>query len=157
RQINASPVRDRLLAALDRWLLVDRSDEFVAILHAADPDPFRDEVRAAVRANDLARLLQLAAAPDALRQPARFAIALGANTAIPGGRREAILKAPLLTNPGDFTLLLALGALDRLTLDDRLGWNRAALAARPASPVAWNNLGCVWSEMGERAGALAAF
>src|SRR5581483_7512494 len=45
RRVSGSVARDRLVAALDRWLGAGRSAGVRAVLRAVDPNPFRDAVR----------------------------------------------------------------------------------------------------------------
>jgi serine/threonine protein kinase/Tfp pilus assembly protein PilF len=160
-RLAASPVRDRALAALDRWLVTDRSAALAAVLHAADPDPFRDAVREAVRAADDGRVTELAAAPEALEQPPRFAVVLGEWKAVPVPRREAVLQTALRRRPDSLHLLMALGDLyrlnDRAGVAQRVRWYQAALAVRPANAPAWNNLGLALRERNDPAGAAAAY
>ena len=165
--VNGSPVRERLLTALDLWLgwagseVGPVADGLVATLRAADPDPYRGAVRDAIRADGEAALRQLGERPEALAQPAWFATALGQRTAIPVGRREQILRAAHVRRPNDLTLLITLGQLYppsvRERVAERVGWYRAAVAARPGSLVAWNNLGVALGAAGDPAGAEAAF
>ncbi len=156
-----SAVRDRLVAAIDLWFVRGRSPTGRAILRAADPDPYRNRVRDAVGAEDLPALDALAEQPDALAQPPWFASVLGQIEAIPTDRRRDILRAANRSRPADVTVLMTLGSLypiDRKDVaSERAGWYRAAVAARPASPTAWNNLGIALREAGSTAEAIDAF
>lgn len=156
-----SAVRDRLVAAVDLWFVRGRSATGRAILRAADPDDYRNRVRDAVAAEDLSALDALADQADALAQPPWFASVLGQIEAIPTDRRRAILRAANRSRPADVTVLMTLGGLDPIGQKDgaaeRAGWYRAAVAARPASPTAWNSLGIALRDAGATAEAIEAF
>ena len=66
--VNRSLVRDRLLAALDLWLIsaaeAERA-EFAAILASADPNPYRDALRAIVQKSAWTAVGPLAAKEEA--------------------------------------------------------------------------------------------
>ena len=92
RRINDSLIRDRLLAVLDRWLGRSGLPAVRQILHAADPDPFRDELRAALQKKDVNRVKEQAKRPEILGQPARFIVPLGVQNTIPAARRAAAAR-----------------------------------------------------------------
>jgi hypothetical protein len=79
------------------------------VLRAADPDPYRDAVRDAVAAGDDRAVVALAARPEALAQPARFAAVIGQHDRVPVERRRVVLRAALRDRPGDLNLLLTMG------------------------------------------------
>jgi tetratricopeptide (TPR) repeat protein len=161
RRIRESPIRDRLLTALDLWLVEAMSGELVAILRAADPDPFRDAVRDAMRVNDLTRLKNLLDRPEALEQPPWFAAVLGQRWTLPAARREQVLRAAHLRRPGELTVLMALGHLYAINTKDsaadRVRWFQAAVAVRPENSVAWNSLGLALYDKGDASSASAAY
>ncbi|MFO0801936.1 MAG: protein kinase [Gemmataceae bacterium] len=136
-RLEASPVRDQALAALDLWLLFQPEPGLRDLLGAADHDEFRDAVRSAVAKDDLARLAERV---DALNQPPRFAIRLGWSSAIPELRRKLIISAAVEKQPSDFGLLMNRASLsyfhDPGQLAEREMWYRAALAMRPRSSTA---------------------
>jgi tetratricopeptide (TPR) repeat protein len=153
-----SLIRERLLTALDLWLWAEPSEEVRAALRAADPDPYRNDVRDALVAGDAARLAALAGRPEALSQPGRFAAALGEHAAVPAERRRAVLQAALRDRPGDLTLLMTLGNSYPLNQRDgaaeRARWFQAAVSARPRSAVAHTSLGSALDDLGDREGAI---
>jgi tetratricopeptide (TPR) repeat protein len=161
RRVNAALIRDRLLTALDLWLVLSASPALAAILHEADPDPYRDELRSAVQSRDQGRLRELGARPEALRQPARFTAVLGRVRAIPADRREQLLQDAIRQRPGNFLVLMNLAVMlqgrDRPVAAKRAGWYRAALAVRPSNVAAWNNLGIALFQQGDQDGAVAAY
>jgi tetratricopeptide (TPR) repeat protein len=160
--INGSPARERLLAALDLWLLGAPQQDRAALaglLAAADPDPFRDALRAAVARSDLGAVEALARRDEALRQPAWFAAALGSIEGLPHDRMLAVLGTAARARPRAFAVLMTAGGNypinDPRTAADRLGWFRAALAVRPKSCVALTNLGVALRDRGDLDGAVA--
>ena len=162
--IAGSPARERLLAALDQWLVYaperDRA-ALAALLAAADADRFRDAVRAAVRKSDTEAIRALAAKSEALTQPARFAAALGSIAAVPVLRRQSILETAASARPRAFAVLMTAGILfpinNKPTAIDRAAWFRAAVAARPGNAVARNNLGTALREAGDSSGAITEY
>lgn len=166
RQVNASPVRDRLLTALDLWLGWARAtdgamaDGLSALLRAVDPDPYRTSVRDATRAGQETTLQQLSEQPEALNQPTWFASVFGQRSAIPVARRGQILRATHLRRPDDLTLLMTLGQLDARAGKERaaecVGWCRAAIAIRPKNAAPWNGLGIALAHVDDLDGAEAA-
>ena len=99
-RINGSPIRDRVLTALDSWLAVEPLAGMRAVLRAADPDPYRDAVRDAVAARDQKVVADLAGRPEALTQPARFAAVLGNLGGYPEERAGRSSRAPSRPGPG---------------------------------------------------------
>jgi tetratricopeptide (TPR) repeat protein len=159
-RVAGAAVRDRLLAALDSWLIAEPDPGLRAVLRAVDPDPYRDDVRDAIAAGDRERVTALAAQSAALSQPPGFAAALGQHPTVPVGRRRAVLEAGLSPRPGDLNLLMALGTSysNQTTKgqEDRLRWYHAAVAAHPRCAVAHYNLGVAMG--GKNAdGAIAAY
>jgi tetratricopeptide (TPR) repeat protein len=185
RRVNESVIRDRVLTALDGWLSLGRSVGVRAVLRSADPDPYRDAVRDAVVVKDWNRIADLAAQPEALEQPARFAAILGQLPGVPEDRRRAVLESALRTRTGDLDLLMALGRSYpayrpggrggfanqpvRVTLGksspvrrpegagERVRWYQAVLAAYPGNLAALNNLGIALLDQGNPDGAIANF
>jgi Flp pilus assembly protein TadD len=161
RRIAGSLLRDRLLQALDEWHFRFPSERLSAIIRAADPDPFRDAVRAACAARNRSQVRALGDRPEALDQPGRFAAAMGDIDFLPTQRRKQLLVAALGRRPGDLGLLMALGYLyppnSRETAVEREKWCRAAVAVRPGCVAAHNNLGNALRDQGDLDGALAEF
>jgi eukaryotic-like serine/threonine-protein kinase len=162
-RINGSLVRDRVLTVLDWWLAIDPSPGVRALLQAADPDPYRDTVRDALVARK--PVAALAGRPEALAQPARFAVVLGGLDKVAADRRRAVLESALLARPGNFFLLMSLGksywdekrAARQGAASEPVRWFQAALAARPTNLAALNNLGIALIEQGNSDRAVACF
>jgi tetratricopeptide (TPR) repeat protein len=161
RLVHESPVRERLLAALDLALRQTRSPDALAALRAADPHPFRDRVRAAVAAGDRERVVLLLEGSAASGQPVWLAAALGEYTAAPTRLRRELLLSALASRPGNFRLLMALRDLSSEAgdrgLDEKEKWSRAALASRPRNALAHNALGSVLSRKRRDVEAIACF
>ncbi len=162
--VKDSLARERLLAALDLWLIVAPSQDrapLASLLAAADGDPFRNALRAAVRKADWEQLKSLAARKEALRQPTRFAAALGSIPALPLPPRLAVLRMAAHERPGAFDVLMTAGGLYPIntptTAAERLPWFRAAVSVRPDSAVARYNLGIALQDGGDTEGAIAEF
>jgi tetratricopeptide (TPR) repeat protein/tRNA A-37 threonylcarbamoyl transferase component Bud32 len=160
-RVAESSLRERLLAVLDLWLLFDAAAPVRGVLSAADPDPYREGMRAAVAARDTKRLAELAGRPEALAQPPWFAAVLGQNRAVPVEQRRAVLQAALRPRPGDLALLMALGDSypinQRAGADERARWLQAAVTAHPLSGVAHDCLGIALLDQGDVTGAISAF
>ena len=161
RRVTESLLKDRLRATLDLWLVGTRSAAVRGVLHAADPDAYREAVRDAVAADDGKRVAELANQPEALAQPARFVAALGQHWSVPVGRRRAVLEVALRPHPGDLTLLMVLGnnypTDQKEGADERVRWFQAAVAAHPRNTVAHNSLGLALYDKKDLDGALAAY
>jgi serine/threonine protein kinase/Flp pilus assembly protein TadD len=162
RRVAGSMVRDRLVAALDRLLVEEKSAGVRALLRAADADAYRDAVRDAVEAADGAgRVKELADRPEALAQPAGFAAVLGSNRAIPGVRRRVLLDAALQRWPAELPLLMELGNSypqgGQDNVQERVRWFQAAVAAHPRHPAAHHNLGFALELKGNMDGAIAEY
>jgi Flp pilus assembly protein TadD len=160
-RLSASAVRERIVAALDRLVLVQKSAAARAVLRKVDADPYRDAVRDAVLAEDWAKFAKLAGQKAALEQPPRFTVFLGESRAIPVQRRRQLLQAAVSRQPGDSSLLMTLGdsySVNRQEwVDERLRWFQAAVAAAPANHAAHHDLGRALSDKGREDEAIACF
>jgi tetratricopeptide (TPR) repeat protein len=156
-----SAVRDRLIAALDRWLRAKPSAYLRTVLQTVDPDTYRDTVRDAALAKDDGRVADLAGQAEALEQPPGFVAVLGEDPAIPVKRRRVLLEAARLRRPRDLTLLMTLGRTypinQREGAEERVRWYQAAVAARPDNPSAHNSLGIALRDKGDLDGAIAEY
>jgi len=167
RRVNNSFVRTRLLTGLDRWLCDSRSADIQAILRAADPDRFRDHARAvrvrvplgSLRSDDDMSVRAVVGTFSAEEQPPWFAVVLGEWQDIQVPRRRQILQAVARQWPRDFGVLMSLGELYKVNQgeDRRESFYRAAIAVRPRSVSAWNNLGITLLDRNVLAEAIAAF
>src|SRR5262245_40252340 len=160
-RVSASPVRERMVTALDRLLRQARTAGVRALLRRVDADPYRDAVRDAVLAGDRAKLVELAGQKAALEQPPGFAAFLGENGAIGVERRRQLLEAAVSRRPGDLGLLMTLGVTypsgQEGGANERLRWFQAAVAAAPGNAAALNNLGTALYGKGQLDEAIACY
>jgi tetratricopeptide (TPR) repeat protein len=161
-RVAGSALRERLVGALDRLLLAQKSGAVRAALRAVDPDPFRDAVRDAVRGGDRAAVQAVVAQPEALAQPPGFTAFLGEQGLVEAPERvRTLLEAALQRRPADLALLMGLGLSDgRETpgrAEDRARWFQAAVAVAPANPLAHNALGLALFDLMDLEGALVQF
>jgi eukaryotic-like serine/threonine-protein kinase len=163
----ATRIRERarvaiaLATALDDWAFSrSRKDKagslaLMAVAQSADPDPWRRQVREAHKQNDDKALAALAASPELLRQPPTTLVFLARAIGVLGNVEGEIelLRPAQRQYPGDFWinlhLALALGRLAPPYRDEAVSFDRAALAARPQSIAAHNNLGFDLSRQGK--------
>jgi serine/threonine protein kinase/Flp pilus assembly protein TadD len=155
-RIRQSTVAAEVAAALDLWALVRlelrrESDgswqHFLRIARAADPDPWRDRVRAALERRDVESLEELARSEHVFHQSALTLTTLG--TVLAKNRAlepaEALLRRSQQIHPGDFWanygLGLALAETRRPLLDEAIRFGTAAVALRPNCAGAHINLG----------------
>jgi tetratricopeptide (TPR) repeat protein/tRNA A-37 threonylcarbamoyl transferase component Bud32 len=162
RLISGSHIREALLAYLEIWAVAsDREPALLAILHAADPDEFRDSVRVQGYPR-VAMAMAFRGEPILPKSPpVWFAIGQGQDIKLPMSVREYILLAAHRERPNDIALLLTLSTLgdvtDKESANRRVGWCRAALAVQPRSITIWNNLGVALRELGDLSGAAKAY
>jgi tetratricopeptide (TPR) repeat protein len=144
----SSAIGWRLRRGLDDWLViadtVNVRTAIARVMQAADPDPFRTSFRAALAAQDRARLQELGEA-DFTQQPPAFVAMVGGVDGIGAARRRAVLQEAWQRRPDDFVLAMELAPprdyKHKGTADLRLAWYRIALGLRPDNHAIWNNLG----------------
>jgi serine/threonine-protein kinase len=161
-RVRPSRVAAAVAAALDDWSWWDPDpalrDRLRAAADAVDGNPWRERARAAIAANDRAALAAVVADPAVHAQPPEFLDLLVRRSA--GPERVTLLRAIQLRHPNDFWanehLGLALDWTDPVQAADRIGYLRAAVAVRPQSPGAWQNLGVDLSMRKDWDGAVAA-
>jgi tetratricopeptide (TPR) repeat protein/serine/threonine protein kinase len=145
-RVEASELRERIVSALDRLLRQEKTAGVRDLLRRVDADPYRDAVRDAVLANDRAKMAELSANGQALKQLPRFAAFLGESQAIAMQRRRQLLQAAVSQQPGNLDLLMTLGrtsSTNKDGADERVRWYQAAIAAAPTNYAAHVNLGSV--------------
>jgi tetratricopeptide (TPR) repeat protein len=144
-RVGRSAVREPLVAALDDWALVATGGRRARALQAArraDPDPWRDRLRDPEVWADRTILAKTASeAPVASVTPG-LAAAVGGFLRT-DGHGETLLRNAQAMNPGDFWLNFFLASIleARGQAAAAEGFDRAALAVRPDSAPAHNNLG----------------
>jgi tetratricopeptide (TPR) repeat protein len=155
-RIEVSAIREQLIAALDDWLMAPPSnrERLLAALAQADAEPWRRQLRAAFVTSNLKALRELAREANAAAQPPADAVLLGLTLGKLGDKELAVgfLRRAQQEHPDDFWVNETLGmALDEVTppaWDEAVRFKSAAVALRPDSSVAHNNLG--WSLRGQR-------
>ncbi|HXD89335.1 MAG TPA: protein kinase [Urbifossiella sp.] len=163
-----SLVRNRLLTSLDLWLTLNPSSELRELLRRADPDPYRDAMRDAVKSYDADRIIRLADRPEALAQPHYFAAVLGQLPWLSDERRRIVLETALRTRPGDLTLLNVIDSAFQPSPEapsaeeprlkwERLRWAQSAVAAHPRNADFRHRLGTVLHLLGDDSKAIAEY
>jgi serine/threonine-protein kinase len=171
-RIRARAVHVELATALDDWAMLRRTlnrkqDEgwkrLFAVARAADPDPWRDRLRAALAGGDRQALKKLAASADVAALPPVTLVVL-ANALDRQGEVEAavaLLRQAQRRHPGDFWINRQLGAclseLHPPRWDEAVRYFTAALALRPRSAGAHFDLGYALSESRAWDEAVAVF
>jgi tetratricopeptide (TPR) repeat protein len=169
----AARIRERpgvalaLVDALDEWSSVRRrkdaagSTALTAVAAAADSDPWRWQVREAAKQKDGITLAALADSPDLLRQPPNGLLMLAGTLHLRGRKVTQIdvLRRAQRQYPGDFfvnyelaTVLADMGPTYR---DEAISFYRAAVAARPNSSAALNDLAGALRQQGKLDEAIA--
>jgi serine/threonine-protein kinase len=158
-RIRRSPIRDRLIAALDDWLPVAVADDrprLYDVLARVDPDPARSEVRRAhVEPDRLPTLFTKPPPPEALRVAARAAT----HPTVDSNQALAVLRAAALRDPADFRTQCAAGvaAFRAGDLAAVPGYLRAAVALNPNNLAAVYNLGYALHQLGQVAESAPLF
>jgi serine/threonine-protein kinase len=166
-RLRRAAIREELLAALDDWLLHAPHDVHVrlqAVADGADDSAWRRAFRAAALARNGKKLRELARQEEALGQPPGVLnwLAVGLRGAGQVEQAVALLRQAQRRYPGDFWLNFELGyelavALQPPRPEEAVGYFRAAVALRPASAAAHNELGAALEEKGDREGAIAEY
>jgi serine/threonine protein kinase/Flp pilus assembly protein TadD len=162
------PVRDTILAALDHWLLLARYQRapeagwLGRVLAAADPDPWRQAVRAARDRNDRQALEKLAREVDVVSQPPQALFVLECGLRQRGATEAAmeLLRRAQEAFPGDFWINHDLGValLDcQPRSEEAVRFLMIAVALRPDSPKVRLNLGAALWRKGDLDEAIATF
>jgi serine/threonine-protein kinase len=174
RRIRARPpeVQRAVVAALDHWTEVtiplepkDRQElaQLLAIVRAVDTDPWRSALRAAAEKKDFQKLVDLAAAPDLIRQPAYTQGRLGELLCANGKLEEGlgVLRRARQVHPGDFWISRSL--FYYTSLADPPGHEEAVrsawicVALQPDNAGARLNLGNALAEQGKLEEAIAEY
>ena len=161
-RVRESDIRDILLVFLHDWLYwvpAANRDKLRAIVEAADDDPWRRSFRDARAKNHIARLEELARAPEAAAQPTALLSGLGGMLVADGHRDDtsALLRKAQQLHPSDFWINYLLGRfLQREHPQEAAGYFRVAVALRPGSDQAYTLLGRALRAAGDADGAIAA-
>jgi serine/threonine protein kinase/Flp pilus assembly protein TadD len=153
RLLQPRAIRAELAAALDAWAEVLRVlarpawKDRLATARVLDPDPFRERVRDAVVRGDAQALAGLATADRTVDLQAATLVLMIYGHEGPEARERtvALLKKVQRLHPDDFwvnfTLAGHLMRLKRPPIDEVVRFTSVAVALRPDSPVAHDNLG----------------
>ncbi|MFO0892971.1 MAG: serine/threonine-protein kinase [Isosphaeraceae bacterium] len=172
RRIRATSVASELATTLDRWAFdrwrANNGDHrgwrhLLAVAKLADRDELRGRVRDAMAAKDQLALEDLARSKDVATLPATTLVLLG--VALNVHRRELaveVLRSAQRRYPADYWINLELGrALGESSTpqdtDEAIRFSTAALALRPRSPAAYNNLGVALQGRGRLDEAIAFY
>jgi serine/threonine protein kinase/Flp pilus assembly protein TadD len=162
-------VRATLLAALDHWLILARylkaeeADWLGQVLSAADPDPWRQSMRAARLRDDRQALEELAREVDVTTQPPEALFVLEKGLRQRGARVAAVafLRRAQQAYPGDFWLNhdlgLALQDCRPPQYEEAIRFLTVAVALRPESAKALLHLGDALFNVGRLDEAVAAY
>jgi serine/threonine-protein kinase len=161
-RIGRSPVKARIVAALDTWAVVRRqakADGSEGLLEAAgraddSGGVARRRLREAMLGKDTGRLTTLTDDPGVADWAAADAVLLADALwyTKERGTAEQVLRAARARNAGDFWLNASLGDLlgaSTASREEGIGFWRAAVAARPRAAGAHNKLGLLLANQGK--------
>jgi serine/threonine protein kinase/tetratricopeptide (TPR) repeat protein len=159
-RIARSPARWALVAAVDHWANVTPDYKLLARLlqlaRHADPHPWRDRFRDFKVWNDLKELERLGKDLRPEEQSPQMLVALALRLRANGANGPEVLRRGLLHHVRDFWLFFHLGLYAKDAVE-RIGCCQAALALRPQSSPALNNLGTVLHAKKDLDGAITAY
>jgi serine/threonine protein kinase/Flp pilus assembly protein TadD len=148
QQVQSSPIKKHLLAALDDWAFLSddaQRTKLLTIARQADSDPWRHRFRVAIESRDGSALKTLAAMDGGSSQSAITIALLGSHLAMLDERSAAValLRRAQGLYPNDFWINEHLGNLLLLEskADEAAIYLRIASSKSPHSSVARNNLG----------------
>jgi superkiller protein 3 len=172
RRIHSSPIRARLVLALDHWQFAKKNvkasseESSRAVARLLDADRWREQLRDPTVRRDQAALIRLANEDGLWKQAPEtlYLLSLALRTSGAGAKAEEVLRQAQQRYPADFWINFGLaGILDAsdaeqaLRLEEALGFYRVALALRPGSAMTHNNLGIALDKRGKFVEAVAAF
>jgi eukaryotic-like serine/threonine-protein kinase len=162
-KVRTSRIAGPLVDGLNLWFFYEPARPGLrAAVDAADPDPFRAEVRAARAAGDRDRVRKLLAGADGARLTPGFVVGLRMN-AVQEGDRLRVMEAAWAAHPDSYPIALHLSFLSAVASTSRtqaaeaLGWARAAVALRPDNAVPYITLGDAHRALGDPTAAAAAY
>ena len=170
-RIAGRPAAVEIAAALDEWTRARRETpgpggeaswrRLVTAARAADPDPWRNALRDQIGRNDRAALRRLAEDKGLANQPAPSLVLLASALRDLRDLEQAlvVLRAGWREHPDDFWINFDLGnntgRFGLKLFEEAVGHNRTAVALRPRSSAAHNNLGAALYEQGKLEEAIA--
>jgi eukaryotic-like serine/threonine-protein kinase len=173
---NSTPsLRRSLIAGLDEWCRLEkvfrthssesrrRCEWIVDVITRIDTDPWRKQVRQAIKEQDFSALRSLAKTVDIAAQPPQILVVVG--NALFRNRNDhdaaiLLLKRARLRYPNDFWINQTLGRMYGRTTPPRheqsIRHFWAAVSIRPKSACPWVNLGNALARNGELDEAISA-
>jgi tetratricopeptide (TPR) repeat protein len=150
--VRASRVSAALIAGLSEWFSADpQRPRLRQLLDRLDPDTERAAIRAAIEAGDEGRVRALVKALDGSKMPAWFAASLGFHPVVPQEDGVRLMAAAWRTHPSDYVLAYRcshrLWGTGETRIGEMLAWAKVAVALRPDSPFAQNQLGMAYRAM----------
>jgi tetratricopeptide (TPR) repeat protein len=145
------------------------------VLAAADPDPWRQQVRQAVANGDVVLLEKLVDKADVAQQPPIFLFEVSRKLWKGNPRRIALLRRAQQQHPGDFWVNCELGgalyesvfgrrgedrparAEELPVVNEAVAFGRVAVGLRPGNAAVHNNLGWALYGQGDVARAMACY
>jgi serine/threonine protein kinase/Flp pilus assembly protein TadD len=167
--IRASSIQPQLAEALHHWtylrlmLGIGGWRHLLAVAHAGDPDPWRDRLRDVVESGDPKAMQEVSIAAARAEVPLATAVLLVLVMHETTAPENILLCLQRIQqrNPANFWLNLELArGFRRLApprLEEAVRYCTAAVALRPLSPAAHNNLGIVLAQKGRWDEAIAEF
>jgi serine/threonine protein kinase/Flp pilus assembly protein TadD len=170
--IRSRSIAVELAAALDNWAMARRKlkgkadgtwTPLLALARAADPDPFRTQLRQALETDDRAALEELAQRSAGANLAPITQVLMGSALQELGASAPALalLREGQRRYPGDFWLNWELAHLLMEATpgqyQEALRFESAALALRPQSPVANLGVGVALANQGRHEEAMAAY
>jgi tetratricopeptide (TPR) repeat protein len=158
--MRASRVSAALIAGLSEWFSADpKGPNLLLLLDRLDPDADRAAIRAAIQAGDEDRVKALVKALDGGNVPAWFSASVGFHPMVPQEDGVRLMAAAWRTHPWDYVLAYRCshrlwGLWDRSA--EMLAWAIVAVALRPDSPFAYNQLCHAWRALHESGEAEAS-
>ena len=150
--VRASRVSAAVIAGLSEWFSADpKGPRLRPLLDRLDPDPDRSAIRSAIQAGDEGRVRALVGALDGSKMPAWFAASVGIHPRVPQEDGVRLMATAWRTHPSDYVLAYRsshrLWGTGEKRIGEMLAWARVAVALRPDSPFAYNQLGHAWRAM----------
>ncbi len=159
--VQGSAVKEPLIGAMDRLLLIRPSILLRDVLRGVDGDPFRKSLRTTILRKDWEGMTSLASSEEILKQPPLLIALLGDAGPLPVELKRSVLVAAVANRPTDHNLLLTL-ASSYATQEPRdhqeaIRWLQAGIAVAPGSAAAYCNLGSALRRLGRFEEAKTAF
>ncbi len=159
-RLRTSPFRFVLAATLDHWASImpkaNDKKRLLEIARQGDPSEWRDRFRRLGPLRDTADVDRWLQQIDPSKESPQFLISVAQKLDREGVNATTFLRSARVYHTQDFWLLFALGAAVK-DPQEQIGFYQAALAVRPDSAVAYNNLGVALTRLDEFDGAMGAF